>query len=465
MLKIGGQRVPTRTLLLLLCDGLLILVGLLVGTALRFHNFRLIRAYLLNPSTPYRLIWVVLSCACALYYYDLYESTVLSRRREMAVNMFQALGTACLALGVLYYIDPDHTLGRGIAVLSAPVILLFLLSWRLIVGSNSVSLHSAETMLIVGTGSAGIAMVREVLDRPELNTRIVGFLDENGENIGKSLVNPGIIGAVADVEQIALKHKVDRVVLALKERRGQTPIKQLLHLKFAGVGVEDVHTFNERITGKILLEHLSPSWLILSGGFRKSTLMLAVKRATDLLVATIGLFFTWPIFLLTALAIWLESGGPVFFVQERMGLKEHPFGLVKFRSMRQDAEANGPRWATRHDNRVTRVGRFIRKTRIDELPQLWNVFRGEMSLVGPRPERPFFCQLLEEKIPLYALRHSVRPGVTGWAQVRYQYGSSVEDAKTKLEYDFFYIKHMSPLLDLAILFETAKVILKRRGAQ
>lgn len=465
MLKIGGQKVPTRTVLLLCCDGLLILVGILVGTALRFHNFRIFRAYILHPSTPYRFIWVVLACGCALYYFDLYESQLLSRRREMAVNMFQALGTACLALGVLYYIDPDHTLGRGIAVLSAPVILLFLLSWRLFIGSAGVSLNNAETMLIVGTGSAGIAMVREVLERPELNTRIVGFLDENGENIGKSLVNPGIIGAVADVERIALNHKVDRVVLALKERRGQTPIKQLLHLKFAGVGVEDVHTFNERITGKILLEHLSPSWLILSGGFRKSTLMLAVKRATDLVVAALGLLFTWPIFLLAALAIWLESGRPIFFVQERMGLKEHPFGLVKFRSMRQDAEAGGPRWATMGDNRVTRVGRFIRNTRIDELPQLWNVFRGEMSLVGPRPERPFFCQLLEEKIPLYALRHSVRPGVTGWAQVRYQYGSSVEDAKTKLEYDFFYIKHMSPLLDLAILFETAKVILKRRGAQ
>src|SRR4029077_969856 len=200
----------------------------------------------------------------------------------------------------------------------------------------------------------------------------------------------------ADVEKIALNHKVDRVVLALKERRGQTPIKQLLHLKFAGIGVEDVHTFNERITGKILLEHLSPSWLILSGGFRKSTLMLAAKRATDLLVAALGLACTWPIFLLAALAIWLESGRPIFFVQERMGLKEHPFGLVKFRSMRHDAEAGGPRWATMDDNRVTRVGRVIRNTRIDELPQLWNVFRGEMSLVGPRPERPFFCQLLEE---------------------------------------------------------------------
>jgi sugar transferase (PEP-CTERM system associated) len=320
-------------------------------------------------------------------------------------------------------------------------------------------------MLILGTSPGGVELVREILQRPELNLSVAGFLDENGQDIGKSLVNPRIIGAVADVERIAREKKIDRVVLALKERRGQTPIKALLHLKFAGVGVEDIHTFNERITGRIVLEHLSPSWLILSGGFRKSTVMLAAKRATDILVSAVGLLLTWPIFFLIALAVWLESGLPIFFVQERVGLKGHSFGLLKFRSMRQDAEANGPQWATSDDNRVTPIGRFLRKTRLDELPQLWNVFRGEMSLVGPRPERPFFCQLLEEKIPLYALRHSVRPGITGWAQVKYQYGSSVEDAKAKLEYDFFYIKHVSPLLDFVILFETAKVVLRRRGAK
>jgi sugar transferase (PEP-CTERM system associated) len=465
MLKIGGQKVPTRTLLLVLCDAAMMLIGLLVGTALRFHNARMIYSYIQHPSTPYRVAWVVLTCVCALYYSDLYDSRVFNHSREMALSMLQALGAACLVLAVLYYIDPDHSLGRGIAVLSAPVILLLLLSWRLLAGASSVALHYPENMLILGTSPGGVELVREILQRPELNLSVAGFLDENGQDIGKSLVNPRIIGAVADVERIAREKKIDRVVLALKERRGQTPIKALLHLKFAGVGVEDIHTFNERITGRIVLEHLSPSWLILSGGFRKSTVMLAAKRATDILVSAVGLLLTWPIFFLIALAVWLESGLPIFFVQERVGLKGHSFGLLKFRSMRQDAEANGPQWATSDDNRVTPVGRFLRKTRLDELPQLWNVFRGEMSLVGPRPERPFFCQLLEEKIPLYALRHSVRPGITGWAQVKYQYGSSVEDAKAKLEYDFFYIKHVSPLLDFVILFETAKVVLRRRGAK
>jgi sugar transferase (PEP-CTERM system associated) len=295
--------------------------------------------------------------------------------------------------------------------------------------------------------------------------KVVGFLDEKGENIGRSLVNPGVVGAVADVETIAADLRVDRVILSLAERRGYTPIRQLLHLKFAGVGVEDVHTVNERITGKILLEHLSPSWLILSGGFRKSSLSFAFKRAMDVLVSAAALLLLWPLFVLVGLAVVLESGFPIFFVQERMGLKGRSFNVIKFRSMRKDAEAGGPKWASQNDDRVTKVGKFIRKCRLDEIPQIWNVLRGEMSWVGPRPERPHFCKMLEESIPLYLLRHSVRPGITGWAQVRYQYGASIEDAKTKLEYDFFYIKHLSPLLDFAILLETAKVILRRRGAQ
>jgi len=465
MFRIGGQRVPTKTILLLVCDAVLIVTGLLIGTAVRFHQISAISHYLHDLHTPYRMGWVVLTCVLALYYLDLYDSRLLRRRREMIVSVFQALGYTCLALAVSYIVLPDYSLGRGIAALSAPVILLLLLSWRLLSGNSGVAVGEAERVLMLGTGPAGVDLVREIISRPELNMKVLGFLDEKGENIGRSLVNPGVVGAVRDVEEIAAQLKIDRVILCLTERRGYTPIRQLLHLKFAGVGIEDVHSINERITGRILLEHLSPSWLILSGGFRKSSLIFAIKRATDVLVALVGILLTWPLFLLVLLAVFIETGRPIFFIQERMGHKGRSFKLIKFRSMRQDAEAGGPKWATQNDDRVTRVGRFIRKTRLDEIPQLWNVLRGEMSLVGPRPERPHFCSMLEESIPLYQLRHSVRPGITGWAQVKYQYGASVEDAKIKLEYDFFYIKHLSLLLDLAILFETAKVILRRRGAQ
>ena len=467
MLKIGGQRVPPRILLLVASDGILIVVGLLVAIGLRFLDLRLALAYLRGPQTVFRFAFVLLACLLALYYNDLYNPQVISRRTELEllVRLLQALGIACLGLAIFYYFDPNHSLGRGVAVLAAPTILLLTLGWRLLLDETGLKFRPSERVLVLGTGPAGVSLVREIISRPELNLHVVGFLDERGENIGKSLVNPAIIGATANVAAVAAAQRVDRVILSLAERRGQTPVRQLLDLKFAGVSIEDVHSVHEQLSGRIFLEHLSPSWLILSEGFRKSTLLVAGKRALDFVASLIGLLLTWPIVGLVAVAIWLETGRPILFRQERTGLHGRPFQILKFRSMYQNAEENGPSWATNDDRRITRVGRFIRKARFDELPQLFNVLRGEMSLVGPRPERPVFCEMLEEKIPLYGQRHSVRPGITGWAQVKYQYGASVEEAKTKLEYDLFYIKHLSILLDIAILFETAKVILYGRGAK
>jgi len=278
-------------------------------------------------------------------------------------------------------------------------------------------------------------------------------------------VNPGIIGGVKQVESIVRDRRIDSIIISLKERRGNMPVPELLHLKFGGVEVEDAHSFIEKVTGRIHLEHLSPSWLILSDGFRKSQFLYVVKRTFDIVIALITFVLSLPLMVLVAIAIWLETGSPVLFRQERTGFKGRSFKIMKFRSMCHKAEEGGPVWAVNNDNRVTRLGRFIRKYRLDELPQILNVLRGEMSLVGPRPERPHFCELLQESIPFFELRHTVRPGITGWAQVKYQYGASVEESKTKLEYDFFYIKHMSIVLDLAILFETAKVMIYGRGAK
>ncbi len=465
MLRIGGQKIPPSTLLLVVSDSILVVFGLLVGIFLRFLDFSLFAAYLQRSHTFGRVSIVVVVCGLALYFYDLYSPPVFSRRIELFVRMLQALGTACLILAIVYYFDPDRSLGRGIALLAAPSILVLTLSWRVFLSSAGWMLRDPERVLIVGTGTAGISLVREMIVRPELQMKCIGFLDERGENIGKSLVNPGIIGAVSDVETIAKQQRVERVILSLAERRGKTPVPGLLHLKFAGVAVEDVHSFHERTAGRIPLEHLAPSWLILSAGFSKSPVLLVCKRALDLAVSTIALLLLLPIMVLVSFAIVVESGFPVLFVQERTGLGGRTFKILKFRSMFQDAEANGPAWASDDDERVTFVGRVLRKFRLDELPQLINVFRGEMSLVGPRPERPVFCRLLEEQIPYYALRHSVRPGITGWAQIKYQYGASVEETKTKLEYDLFYIKHISVLLDLAVLFETAKVVVYGRGAK
>jgi sugar transferase (PEP-CTERM system associated) len=408
---------------------------------------------------------VILICEVALYFNDLYDFRLMSTRSEILVRLLQAFGVACLALAVAYYIAPDLGFGRGIAALATPLILAMTLGWRLAWSQRGHTLGNSERMLIMGTGPAGISLARVILGRPELQLKVVGFLDEKGENIGKPLVNPGIIGATADVETIVRKEKIGHVVISLMERRGRMPIRQLLHLKFAGIRVEDAHSFYERVTGRIIFEHLSPSWLILSEGFRKSALLTWAKRAIDVLLSLAATILCLPLFAIFAIAIRLESGSPILFRQERTGLFGRPFQMLKFRSMYNNAETGGPQWAADGDHRITRVGRFIRKFRIDELPQFLNVLRGEMSIVGPRPERPEFVSMLEEQIPYYGLRHSVRPGITGWAQVKYQYGASVEETKTKLEHDLFYIKNLSVLLDFAVLFETAKVMLSGRGAK
>jgi sugar transferase (PEP-CTERM system associated) len=451
--------------LLVATDSGAIVLGLMVATALRFLSSGSVRENIYSSAVALRFLVVVLMCELALYYNELYDSRIGRRRVLIFVQLLQALGIAWVALAVLYYAEPELTLGRGVAALAAPTILALILASRLLLREASEFIDSSDRVLIVGTGHAGISLVHEILDRPELGLKVVGFLDEKGENIGKSLVNPGIIGAVSEIEDIVAKEKIDRVVLSLLERRGRTPLLQLLRLKFAGVYVEDAYSSYEKVTGRILLEHLSPSFLILSEGFRRSSFVAAAKRAMDIVLSLLALLLTLPAMGIMAVGIWLETGTPVLFRQKRVGLWGRQFEMLKFRSMYRNAEAEGPRWAEDSDRRVTRVGCFIRKYRLDELPQLFNVLRGDMSLVGPRPEQPYFCALLEQKFPIFCYRHSVRPGITGWAQIKYQYGSSIDEAKKKLEFDLFYIKHFSVLMDLAILFETVKVMLLGRGAK
>jgi len=465
MVRFGAQRIPQSTLLLLFLDAASVVIGLLAAISLRLRDHLAIAHYLRGPHILPRFALVILVFGVALYYSDLYERSNFSRGIEVFMGLLQALGSACLVLAVIYYWDEGISLGRGIAAMSGPAVFALMLGSRAILSKTSLLLYGPKRVLVVGTGSTGISAVREIISRPELNLKVEGFLDERGENIGKSLVNPGIIGAVGEVESIVHDRRIDSIILSLKERRGNMPVSELLHLKFGGVEVEDAHSFIEKVTGRIHLEHLSPSWLILSDAFRKSQFLYAVKRTFDIVIALIALVLTLPLMVVVAIAIWLESGSPVLFRQERTGFKGRSFRIMKFRSMCHEAEEGGPIWAASDDKRITRIGRFIRKYRLDELPQILNVLRGEMSLVGPRPERPHFCELLGEKIAFFELRHTVRPGITGWAQVKYQYGASVEESKTKLEYDFFYIKHMSIVLDLAILFETAKVMIYGRGAK
>jgi sugar transferase (PEP-CTERM system associated) len=464
MLQIGGQRIASSTVLVALFDILLITLALVAATALRLFEFHAI-VQKLDTLTLARFAVVIVVCEFSLYYHDLYDFQVMTGRSVIFVQLLQAVGVACLILALTYYLCPNLSLGRGVAVLAAPASVALTLGWRLILNALGFFSAGSERVLIVGTGAAGIGLVREIGHRPELKLKVVGFLDEKGEDIGKSLVNPGIIGATADVLRIVRKEKVDRVVLSVREGRGFTPVRELLDLKFAGISVEDAHIFHEQIAGRISLADLSPNWLILSKGFRRSAFLLASKRAMDIVLSLFAMLFTFPLMGLMVLVIWLETGSPILFRQKRIGLGGREFEILKFRSMFQDAEQDGPRWAAQDDHRVTPRGKFLRKFRLDELPQLFNVLRGEMSLIGPRPERPTFCELLGSEIPFFNLRHSVRPGITGWAQVKYQYGSSIEEARMKLEYDLFYLKHLSIALDLAIILETVKVILYGRGAK
>jgi sugar transferase (PEP-CTERM system associated) len=276
---------------------------------------------------------------------------------------------------------------------------------------------------------------------------------------------PLIVGDYTEIFAIAKKDQVDRIVVALDERRGKFPVDQLLSCRMKGIKVDDGVAFTEQLAGKLSVENLRPSALIFSDGFKRTATFKRVKKYTDLLVSVLGLIIFFPVCLLIALAIKLDSRGPIFYRQERKGEDGKIFRLLKFRSMSTDAEASGPVWASVGDKRITRVGRVIRKLRLDEIPQMINVLKGDMSFVGPRPERPFFVEQLKKEIPFYSHREVVKPGITGWAQIRYAYGASKEDALEKLKYDLYYIKHMSPVFDLEIIFETAKIVLVGKGAR
>ncbi len=395
MLKIGGQRIPTKTLVLLVSEALLIIFGLAFATACV-----LLRRVGSTPAAipVARFLVVVLICILALYFNDFYDLEIMKSKADSLMALLQALGIACIALSLIYYIAPDLSLGRGIAALAVPTIVTLVFAWRWVLEIEGFFfLRSPERVLIVGTGSTGIELTREICARPELNLKVLGFLDEKGENIGMSLVNPGIVGGLNDLAAFVQRKRYQSRRHVTEGKARHDAVRELLRLKFAGVSVEDAHTVFERISGRIPLERLSPSWLIFSDGFSKIKTAACNQARHRHHCVAVGILLTLPIMGAVALAILLESGRPVLFRQKRVGLNGEVFEILKFRSMRQDSEKGGPSWATDDDNRITRVGGFIRKYRFDELPQFFNILHGEMSLVGPRPEQPYFCEMLESQ--------------------------------------------------------------------
>jgi sugar transferase (PEP-CTERM system associated) len=401
-----------------------------------------------------------------LYYNDLYDMRVVADHRELAVRIIQALGVTSLILAAVYYWFPALVIGRGVFLIAAGFILVAVIAWRLGFEYLTRAVGPRERLLLIGTSPAAVALARELHQRRELGVEVVGFVEAAAERVGHPVFNPGVIGTIDDIPTIVRDRRVDRVVVSLADARGRLPMDKLLEMKLAGgVTFDHLASVYEEYTGKIAIENLRPSWLIFAPGFRKSRALLATKRAVDTILAVALLVLVSPLLPLIALAVRLSSPGPAMYHQARVGEANRLFTIHKFRSMRTDAEAaTGAVWASKDDPRITPVGRFLRRTRLDELPQLVNVIRGDMSFVGPRPERPEFVATLTDQIPFYGQRHVIKPGLTGWAQVCYTYGATVEDAMEKLQYDLFYIKHMSLALDAFVVFQTIKTVVLRRGA-
>ena len=451
-------------MLLAVSEFVLVFAGLLVAVVL--HSvMRGVAWYPLRLEALTQLALVTLVYELCLYGKDIYDPQVTRSRISMFVRLLEAFGISSLILAFLYFALPGIVFRQGVALIAAPMIMVMILGWRLLLGATGMMSRRTERAVVLGTGPVGIATVREICNRPDLNLEVVGFLDEDPLNVGKPLVNPGIVATIDELEQVVKQQRIDRIIVSLPRQRQRMPISTLLRLKCSGIAVEDAGALLERITGRIHLDQRDSSWLVFSEGFHRSRLVLFVKRTIDILVSAILVLLSLPIMAMMALAVVAETGFPVVFRQKRIGLHRVPFEMWKFRSMYQNAEARGPSWAKDGDRRITRVGQIIRKYRLDELPQLLNVLRGDMSLVGPRPEQPYFCDLLEKEIPIFDYRYEVRPGITGWAQIKYRYGASIEDAVRKLELDLFYIKHMSLTLDLMIILETMKVVLLGRGSQ
>jgi sugar transferase (PEP-CTERM system associated) len=466
MIRFLVHRIRARSLTLAGCETALMIGAVVAATAVRF-GLRNATDILINDNGIFKVLLIVGIAQVSLYYADLYDLRVASDRRELYTRLIQALASTSFALAVLYFWLPDLMVGRGVFLIAAVLMITIVVGWRLSFEWLSGRVGPRERLLLVGTSPAAVDLARELYDhRHELGVEIAGFIDPDPARVGTSLLNPGIVGTIDDIPRIVRASGVDRVVVSLGDARGTLPMDKLLEMKLEGVSFDHLASVYEQYTGKIAVENLRPSWLIFSDGFRKSRFLGAMKRAMDIACASLGLVLAAPLIAMATVAIRLTSPGPVLYHQTRVGKNGHVFTVHKFRSMAVDAEAaTGPVWASKDgDPRVTPIGAFLRRSRLDEVPQLWNVLKGDMSFVGPRPERPEFVDELTQQIRFYGQRHIVRPGLTGWAQVRYTYGATTEDALQKLQYDLYYIKNLSIALDLFIIFETVKTVVLRKGA-
>ncbi|MCC6537253.1 MAG: sugar transferase [Bryobacterales bacterium] len=448
--------------------------ALLISEAAIVFTAHVAATYLLMDVDPWlwlfyddgflRISAIVLWMVLGLYFQDLYSNFRIRSRFVLVQQVSLALGSTFLFQALVSYIAPRLLLPRWIMMVGSLLVLVLLPLWRLAYSHLVLQTLATEQTLFLGASPMAQQIAKRMEEHTELGCRVLGFLAEEAELAG--LPEPWRLGRFDQLREMVDRLKPDRVVVGLTERRQRMPVQDLLSVSFGGTRVEEAATTYEGVLQRVSTLQLRPSQLIFSRelGPRPSRLKLQLVYSTFL--AAIGLIVAGPVMLLVAALVKLTSPGPAVYSQRRTGLHGKPFMVYKFRSMRVDAEAKtGAVWASKDDPRITRFGKIIRKTRLDELPQLFNVLRGDMSLVGPRPERPEFVTLLAEKIPFFPHRHCVRPGITGWAQINHKYGDTLEDTVTKLEYDLYYIKNLSPMLDFFIMFQTVKVMLLSRGSQ
>ena len=404
---------------------------------------------------------VAVVCLGAFYYNDLYDFEAPHDVGQLFTRLCRALGLAALVLAGTYLLFPNAIIGGNLAPYVLFVTLFAVLVLRLGVYALAKRAPFSERVLIMGGGRLAADLAGQILTRPDLAMRVTGVLTADGD----AVTSARRLGGYGDVADVVLRERPDRIIVAMPDRRGNLPVSALLACRFRGVRVEEGTEAYERFTRRLAVESLTPSALIFGDGFRVSRAQLALKRAMSVVIASVALLVTAPLIALIALAIKLESRGPVFFIQERIGLGGRPFRLIKFRTMRQAERGADGIWQRDNASRVTRFGAVLRRYRLDELPQCVNILKGDMSLVGPRPEMASNVATFSAVIPFYNLRHEVRPGLTGWAQVRAGYSMSTEEVTRKLCYDLYYIKHLSLRFDLWILFDTVKFVLsgKRPG--
>lgn len=459
MIRFLNVYYPARTVLLLICEAGIVAGCFLLATFLSLHH----NAWLVldRDYGYFKIAAITIFSLMLSYYLDLYEPQIVAGRAQIYFRILMVLAFDCFLISALinFYkplsIGRGHVYALGIAILT-PVLIIWRLGYDWIVSLPWLR----ERVYVLGGGGLAQSIVDTIRSRPDLGMEVVEWRPLDIEPAERKRYWIETLNRLVDQ-----KKPVGRIIVAMELHRGELPVEELLNIRFKGILVEDVGALRERLSGKIQLDGLRPSSFLYSEGFRLRPSQQFTRQILSLLAAATGLLLFAPFFLIVVLAVRLSSKGPIFFRQTRVGMGGRTFEVLKFRSMFTDAEASGARWATKNDPRVTKIGMFMRKTRIDEVPQLWNVLRGDMGFVGPRPERPEFVPMLAEAMPFYYMRNLIRPGLTGWAQIRYGYGATMAENREKLEYDLYYIKHMSFGLDLLIMFETIKIILRRRGAQ